>query len=213
MPIPHYGVLKGRPITGRRGVAHYHIRVVAQNVHYRVAVNVQSADPPSEVRYALARPFRSGLTALAQQLPVGFTSLQRHSGGLALDFIRQPPLQQSEMRLLPADLPGPRNDLEDLIGGLVSEAIRTPNAMVYAIGSRWGPESRTPDRIFGFTPGNGVHDLHMNQGNSPPFLADDGVWQDGGLLVQLGAEWAAVFVAFQSQTWRTDNVSGHATHD
>jgi len=53
----------------------------------------------------------------------------------------------------------------------------------------------------------------MNQGSSPQFAADDGVWQDGALLIQLGApavEWAAVFLAFQSQAWRTDDVSGHA---
>ncbi len=212
MPIPHYGVLKGRPIGGKRGTAHFHVRVVAQNVHYRVAVNVQSADPPSEVRYALVRPFRDSLTGLAEQQPMGFTQLARKPGGLALDFVRQPLFDPPAMRLLAADLPGPRNDLEDLIGGLVSEATRDPNGLVYAIGSRWGPERRTPDRIFGFTPGNGVHDIHMNQGNAPPFVGDDATWQDGGLLVQLPNEWAAVFLSFQSQAWRTDDVSGHARH-
>ena len=39
------------------------------------------------------------------------------------------------------------------------------------------------DKIFGFLPGNGIHDIHMNQGNSSRFVRDDGVWQDGGLLM------------------------------
>jgi uncharacterized protein YukJ len=38
-------------------------------------------------------------------------------------------------------------------------------------------------KVFGFLPGNGVHDIHMNQGNSQQFRGDDGVWQDGGLLL------------------------------
>ena len=116
------------------------------------------------------------------------------------------------MRLLPADVPGPNNDLEDLIGQLVTHAIADQTGFVYAFGSRWGPERRTPDRVFGFTPGNGIHNVHMNQGNHPRFEDDDGVWQDGALLVQLGtsAEWAAVFLAFQSQAWRTDDRTGHA---
>jgi hypothetical protein len=66
--------------------------------------------------------------------------------------------------------------------------------------------------VFGFDPGNGVHDVHMNQGNSPRFRVDDGVWQDGGLLLHLPGEsrWVAIFLAFQSQAWHTDDTTGHA---
>src|SRR5947209_15855265 len=53
--------------------------------------------------------------------------------------------------------------LEDVLGKLIFEAIRQQGAMIYALGSRWGPEPHTPDRYFGFIPGNGVHDIHMNQ--------------------------------------------------
>ena len=52
----------------------------------------------------------------------------------------------------------------------------------------------------------------MNQGNDPAFVRDDGVWQDGGLLVHFPAvsRWVAIFLAFQSQAWHTDDVTGHA---
>ena len=69
-----------------------------------------------------------------------------------------------------------------------------------------------PDKVFGFRPGNGVHDIHMNQSNVGRFVADDGVWQDGALLLHFpGAaeQWVAVFLKFQSQTWHTDDVTGH----
>ena len=213
MPLPSYGVLKARPVAAQRGTVHYHVRAVANGVHFRVSVSVQSDAPPSEVRYSVSQPFEHTLTSAAAGLALGFTALPRQSGGLALDFVRQPPFDRRALRLLPADRPGPNNDLEDVLGELVSRALRDPHALIYAFGSRWGLERHTPDRVFGFTPGNGVHDIHMNQGNSPSFLADDGVWQDGALLLQFTeptVEWGGVFLAFQSQAWRTDDVHGHA---
>jgi uncharacterized protein YukJ len=57
-----------------------------------------------------------------------------------------------------------------------------------------------------------VHDIHLNQGNSGRFVRDDGVWQDGGLLLHFptGDQWVAIFLAFQGQTWHTDDVTGHS---
>ena len=55
----------------------------------------------------------------------------------------------------------------------------------------------------------------MNQGNDDRFRAQDGVWQDGGMLIHFPAadgapaSWTAVFLKFQSQAWHTDDVHGH----
>ncbi|ERH98051.1 hypothetical protein BTCBT_005817 [Bacillus thuringiensis T01-328] len=51
----------------------------------------------------------------------------------------------------------------------------------------------------------------MNQGNVGNFRKDDGIWQDGGVLFHYKDtdKWEAVFLAFQSQSWCTDD-SGHA---
>ncbi|MGH3912138.1 MAG: DUF2278 family protein [Pseudonocardiaceae bacterium] len=35
-----------------------------------------------------------------------------------------------------------------------------PVARLYAFGEQWGPEKGRSDRIFGFSPGSGVHDIH-----------------------------------------------------
>ena len=113
------------------------------------------------------------------------------------------------MRPLPPDVAGPENDLADVLDHYVERAIADPSARVYAFGERWGPESAR-DKVFGFRPGNGVHDIHMNQGNSERFRGDDGVWQDGGLLLRFGDRWIGIFLAFQSQAWHTDDVTGHA---
>jgi len=34
--------------------------------------------------------------------------------------------------------------------------------LIYAFGEPWVNE-RQKDKIFGFKPGNGIHDIHMNQ--------------------------------------------------
>ena len=75
------------------------------------------------------------------------------------------------------------------------------------------PEQGVPDTVFGFTPGNGTHDIHMNQGNIPRFESHDGVWRDGALLFAFPSarQWVAVFLAFQSQAWHTDDRTGHAS--
>jgi len=36
---------------------------------------------------------------------------------------------------------------------------------IYAFGSAWDPEEQKCDQVFGFLPGNGIHDIYMNQGN------------------------------------------------
>ena len=58
----------------------------------------------------------------------------------------------------------------------------------------------------------------MNQGNVGQFQRDNGVWQDGALLLHFpgapgtGAvpRWVGIFLAFQSQAWHTDDVTGNA---
>jgi hypothetical protein len=85
------------------------------------------------------------------------------------------------------------------------------NALIYAFGERWGPERDIKDKIFGFLPGNGIHDIHMNQGNAKKFEQDDGVWQDGALLIHFPSDdrWIGIFLKFQSQCWHTDDATGH----
>jgi hypothetical protein len=83
--------------------------------------------------------------------------------------------------------------------------------MIYAFGEPWGPEPQKADDYFGFLPGNGIHDIHMNQGNPPgPFARDNGPWQDGGLIFEFPNEqqWVAVFLKFESQAWHSDDAGG-----
>jgi uncharacterized protein YukJ len=217
MPLRSYGVLAGRVVDTRREGAsdtpHYQVHLVDDaGTNFRVAVNVESQQSPSELLYLVVDDFQHPLTAALPPAGSGWTPLPSRPGGADLDYIRANLFDPSTMRLLPPDVTGPDNDLADLLDHYIRRAQGDADVTTYVFGERWGPESGTADKIFGFRPGNGVHDVHMNQGNSGQFRRDDGVWQDGGILLHLAREsrWVAIFLAFQSQAWHTDDTTGHA---
>ena len=189
MPLRDYGVLAGRAVAKRRESGtdspHYQIHLVDQTgTDYRIAVNVLSQLAPSELLHLADDDFRHPITETLPAAMSGWTALKSEPGLGGLDFVRGNLFDRAAMVGLPPDLPGADNDLADRLDHYVDRAIADPTVGVYAFGQRWGPEEQTPDKIFGFRPGNGVHDIHMNQGNSDRFRRDDGVWQDGGLLLR-----------------------------
>lgn len=219
MPLNSYGVLAGRVVESRAEVGsdtpHFQIRVRGGDTDFRVAVNVLSQESPSELLYVADEMFVHPLVQDLLELSDGFTPVPSRPGGIALDYIRGNLFDRRAMRPLPVTAPGPDNDLSDKLDHYVSRAAAESAARVYVFGQRWGPEAGRPDKIFGFSPGNGVHDVHMNQGNTGRFRGDDGVWQDGGLLLHYpdANQWVAIFLAFQSQVWHTDDQTGHTVAD
>lgn len=214
MALKNYGVLKARPIQKQLGSGanpHYQIHAVDDTLDFRIAVNVASQLAPSEVEYLIDSHFQHPVLAELQALQPGWHTLPPQPGGLALDFIRSNLFDPRKMVPLPISVPGPDNDLNEKIDQYVQRAMADENAYVYAFGERWGPEPGLKDKIFGFLPGNGVHDIHMNQANVGQFVKDDGVYQDGALLLHFpdSAQWVGIFLKFQSQTWHTDDHTGH----
>ncbi|QNP69408.1 DUF2278 family protein [Streptomyces roseirectus] len=220
MPLKTYGVLIARAVDTRREGAtdtpHYQIHLRDETgTNYRASVNVLSQERPSELLYLVDDDFTHPVTARLTGLTPGWTKLPAGPGGPNLDFIRGNLFDPAKLRTLPPEVSGPDNDLADLLDHYVRRAVAAPEARLHVFGERWGPETGVRDKVFGFLPGNGVHDVHMNQGNSARFRKDDGVWQDGGLLIHFPGEnrWVAIFLAFQSQAWHTDDVTGHALTD
>ena len=215
MALRSYGVLKGKAIEVRLGAGqspHYQVRIIDDTTDYRIAVNVKSQLPPSDVEFIIIEHFQHPITPIIEQLPRGFTAVERKPGSGALDFIRGNLFDRAKMRPLPFNVPGFDNDLNEKLDRVMQRAVADEDALVYAFGERWGPEPATKDKYFGFLPGNGIHDIHMNQGNAAQFVDDDGVFQDGGVLVHFPdqQEWTAIFLKFQSQSWHTDDKTGHS---
>jgi uncharacterized protein YukJ len=162
------------------------------------------------VEYLIIDHFAHPLINDLISLEAGFQKLESKTGGLALDYIRGNLLDPTKMIPLPFDLPGPDNDLNEKLDHYIQRAMADEHAVLYAFGQSWGPEPKI-DKIFGFKPGLGVHDIHMNQGNAGSFEKDNGVYQDGGILIYFPAQkqWVAVFLKFQSQLWHTDDRTGN----
>ena len=213
MPLARYGVLKGKAIERMLGAGnspHYQIHIVDDDTDWRIAVNVKSQVQPSELEYLIDEQFDHSILERVVGLPLGFTPLQSKPDTGALDFIRGNLFDRTKMRPLPFDVPGFDNDLNEKLDGIIQRAMAPEDSVLYAFGQRWGPETKK-DKYFGFLPGNGIHDIHMNQGNVDQFRGDDGVWQDGGVLIQFPSQnqWVGIFLKFQSQAWHTDDRTGH----
>jgi uncharacterized protein YukJ len=218
MPITNYSVLAGDPVSGKvvsGASAHYQITMNAPGGPFTVAVNIQSVDG-SEVLYAIVEDFTppdpAGLTAL----PMGMTALKSEPGGLALDFVRStvggaPMITKAQMTLLPesgAQTTGSAQDqmiqkaraaaLQNAVVTLLNMTIADKDGVIYAFGSAYADSGEV----------DGIHDIHMNQGNpANNHGGDNGVWQDGALLINLPSKgtWTAVFIAFQTESWTTDS--------
>ena len=207
MSLKNYGVLKGKVIKSMMGEEHYQILIKDEkNTEYRIAINVKSQEYPSEVLYLVSDDFKSqNITQLAK-VKSGFTEINHNVPPIALDYIRGNLFEPSKMIPLASKVVGPDNDLNEKIEHYIKEAIEN-DAIIYAFGQKWGPEENIPDKYFKFMPGNGIHDIHMNQGNENKWEKDNGTWQDGGILIYFDntQKWVGIFLAFQSQAFSTDN--------
>jgi uncharacterized protein YukJ len=186
---------------------HYQIHVTSGGTDYRVSVNIRSVDRHRpELLFYVAENFKHVVTAPLPALEEGFHRLRSRPGGMCLDYIRDNLFDRRKMVTIPHTVPGRDNDLNEKLEMYVRRAQEQETAFLYAFGSRWGPERRTPDKIFGFRPGNGVHNIHMNQGNPRgSHGGDNGVYQDGGILLHFPDtdRWIGIFLAFQSQRWHS----------
>jgi uncharacterized protein YukJ len=218
-----YGALRGRVVASAEErnehvSPHYQILVMAGGDPWRIAVNVKSTDTGgsgadrSIVLYRIIDDFRHPILETVKHFQEGFHPIGAGLQNGGLDYIRGNLFNPKDMRLLPPDVPGDNNDLNDLIDAHVELAKSDPTAVIFAFGQPWGPEN-APDKTFKFKPNRGVHDIHMNQGNprAGGHAGDNGVWHDGGLLLWFpkADRWVAVFLAFQSQSWHTDDRTGN----
>ncbi|HEU0055268.1 MAG TPA: YukJ family protein, partial [Longimicrobium sp.] len=202
MPVPNYGVVKGHVTSARPerdlNKPHYQVRLKAAGKSFQIPINVRSSEGAPELRFLIDEDFRHPLTASLSGVAEGFLAVPDGRRGPALDYVRGNLFDTAKLVALPHDLPGEDNDLNDKLDRVMRRAVNDDGIDVFVFGSRF--------------PG-GVHDVHMNQGNplAGGFAKDNAVFQDGGVLVHFTRQdrWTAIFLAFQSQSFHTDDVTGH----
>jgi uncharacterized protein YukJ len=241
MPLPDYGLLRGGVINVlpfQKIGDHYNIEVSVAGQLYRIAVDVYSTlkgspkfDPQDRsavwdedrlLLFYLDDQYAHPLLTALLQTPQGFTYRAQLPAILQLDYLREQPalFPISQMKVVPpkqADNDG--NDLNDDIDPWIQKALNNPQAEIFAFGSFWndaGSAHPDPTIYFNPNPPMGVHDVHMNQGDSGSEEKDNGPGQDGALFLRfIGAPgtsaaptvpdtWIAMFFRFQSQSINTD---------
>jgi uncharacterized protein YukJ len=165
---------------------------------FRAAINIKSVDRDSRLAYWVNYNLdEHWLVQKLANLEFGFHSY-RKGNGEALDYIRNNLFDAKNGRKLPHDIDGPNNDMIDVLEPHVRQSIEK-QAEIYLFGSRFNSK-------------DGIHNIHMNQGNIKKFSDDDGVFQDGGLVIHYKdtGQWIGIFLAFASQAVHTDDRTGHA---
>jgi uncharacterized protein YukJ len=215
MPIKNYGVWVGYPrsFTAERNEddsINPHITLYYEESRaetkpdpkkkskFNAAINVKSTGEEARLVYWINRRFENQhvIESLKPLLP-GFHPLPS-AEKQGLDYIRGNLVDLREGRLVEHDLPGEQNDIIDYLSPIFNQAIEQ-QAKIFLFGE---PYSKG---------GKGIHDIHMNQGNSEKrFIHSNGVYQDGGLIMAFpDGHWEAIFLAFASQKIHTDDETGY----
>lgn len=157
-----------------------------------------SSDSDTRLVYWLVSDFnpKQPSTDKLAALSKGF-STQKGSTSLALDFLREGFLTPSAGTLVshnPKD-PTEKGDILSYLNPIMNQAVKE-KATMYLWGSHYSDKDGS----------QGIHDIHMNQGNGGSFEDENGTYQDGGIVIQsANGTWEGVFLAFATQTLKTDD--------
>ena len=212
-----YGVLRAKldrwkredPPPGSSKSPHLQVRVVDnQGKPFRIPVNVRSGDKTkSLVIFHRAEPLLSHpiLESLAA-IPSGLTDLNKkpRSASNALDYSRAPLFDWPTGIALPPSGPAENDDLQDVVSRQLND-LKASGGELFAWGSHFHDSAPTLpiDKEFGTK--DGMHDIHMNQGNAPgEHDEDNGVFNDGGLILQFPDHVTGLFFRFKTQFLPTD---------
>ena len=179
------GAGQDRPALARRGE-----RAVRHGLGCRLLAGRPAARPPG--------PGRAGHPADRVQ-PGGPSPRE------ALDYVRAPLFDWRAGTALPASGSASADDLQDLLA-LHLQQCKDAGGEVFAFGAKFDRNLHKPiDAEFGNTDGlHGIHDIHLNQGNTGPHAGDNGALQDGGLILAHPDRHVGLFLAFQTQRVPTD---------
>ncbi len=195
MPLPRYGVVIGRLRRFARDDSvnfgdYYHAKmfVASPTAEYECVIDFVSPFE-IEVRYRVVRNLSQAHLSPILALPDGYHNLAKTPDSGALDFIR-------------SSLFGPWVDNPGRDGLEVLEKLVRDSTRIFVFGEPWRHGRR-----------RGMHSIHYNQGDPPgPHRHDNGIWQDGGTIVQReDGELIAFLTRFASQSLATDE-RGLAIH-
>ncbi|WP_345815762.1 DUF2278 family protein [Paraburkholderia sp. PREW-6R] len=226
-----YVIFKGKVtlgvpfLEGYKGDPHYVIvSETANGEQFRIVTNVKSDSSLTGpagylVLYEWNQNFEHPMIAQLQQLPAGVGT----AGFPTLDYVHDANLVDlSSMKPIPLDTQTEHNDINALLNEMLQLDMSAPPVdFVYPTPTYndnrrgWKPAADVTVYGFGFLfepQKDGLHETHMNQGNPKEpkggkvrdHSSENGVNQDGAVIVEVNGKFQALFVAFQTQLVPTD---------
>ena len=217
-----YGMLKCKVVSNPQLKSTRHKKEIQYHLHTTLeitlddgstaqwdsAINVGTNDADDLLSYKLIFDFHHGIISQLKAAKSGFSDLTDTGALPALDFLRSDVLSETGVWRESDSMDG-STEVEPVASLLrLLRTARTKQSDVWVFGRK-------------YTDGDGVHDVHMNQGSRSSFLNNgkdnhndhNDVWQDGGVIVDVGQpEFAAYFTAFTQQFVPTDGLGNPATH-
>ena len=195
----------------RKHETQYHLHATLQvadpsgaTQQWDTAINVGTNDADDLLMYKLVFDYHHPIIDTLKSADPGFRDLTGAGDLPALDFLRSDVLKET----------GDWRESDVMDGSDQVEPLATLKRLLQK-----AHQKQFPVYIFGRTYKGGdlgIHDVHMNQGSQTDAFLNDGVsddndhndvWQDGAVLVDVGAaEWAGYFTAFTQQLVPTDNL-------
>jgi uncharacterized protein YukJ len=217
MALSHYHLFVGQYDRGLMApdANHFEIKLNAGGEFYRIAVNVQSQDGSMLYTYVDDNYQHELCGRLLASFPTnGVFDINEPAKRkqFGMDFLRRNMVGDfNKMVQLPNNAPGLDDDLRDKLVLALDKSKADPNARIFAFGEQW-KSTPAKDKYFPEMKDQGVHDIHMNQGNpTGSHDVDNGVFQDGGLLIYYPSlnRWTAILLAFKSQFNTTNPITLH----
>jgi uncharacterized protein YukJ len=181
---------------------HLHFSLLLDGTNWDVAVNVGTNDADDLLKYKLVFDFRHPIIQSLGDATAGAHDLTGEDAPPALDFLRSDLLVDT----------GKWRDSDVMDGSDQTEPVASLKRLLMR-----AHQNNLDVYVFGrfYKEGNGIHDVHLNQGSTSSFIhraGDDSndhndIWQDGAVMVNVGEpEWAAYFAAFNQQSVPTDDL-------
>jgi hypothetical protein len=202
--LPDYGVVVGQYLnytTNQGQWMHVDLNIMASRVQYQAAVDVN--EPNGLFQYQVFNNLDLSLFTPISALADGWHHLPSNPASGAMDYARSPIFQKPLgcLALFWAFWNAIfRTNIQtwtNVTGNEAGDALIamvTGSTKVFAFGAP-------------YTNGNGVHDVHCNQGDPPgQFRPLDGIWQDGCVFaMKADGTLSAYLGKFSTQSLNTDN--------
>jgi uncharacterized protein YukJ len=222
----NYCMFKGKLLFGAPysdaygGSPHYVITVGKDDgTSFNIVVNSASTAPTANgdnrvyvsIDSNFVDPICDKLRALAAGLYTsGFPELDYWQDRSLLDIRSMRPVPYEDPTGARFDINHEVNDLLTIDENTASEQRPYNNGQVTRDRTFWRPSGPGEVTVYGFgflfPTQDGLHETHMNQGNpvGGGHERENGIHQDGAVIVQKADGFAAIFTAFQTQWLPTD---------